>query len=104
MNTYLTQTTIEIFRQTYVGNKSSYASVGTFDAYVTPTDEKETTENDNQFGQTHFVMVKSDVDLRDGDRIIFDGFVHGVEGTKKRVGITLPNFTQALTRRQRKTT
>ena len=102
MRTFLNQQTITIERQSWTANKSTYATIATVSAYVRPLEEKETTENDFQYGEAHFILVEDSVDIQRGDRIVFDGKTHGVEGVgRHNRGISLPNFKQVLTRLKR---
>jgi len=102
MRTFLNQQTISIERQTWTANKSTTTVIATgVKAYIRPLEEKESTENDFQYGEEHFVLVEVEdsVDIRRGDNIIFDGKTHGVEGVgRHNRGISLPDFKQVLTR------
>ena len=97
MKTYLRQQSITISRQSYVGNKSSYAVLATVSAYVRPLTEEETTINGLQFGRAHFVMVEDATDIQEGDKVLFDSDTYVVEGVSRHNrGISLPPFKQVL--------
>jgi hypothetical protein len=105
MRTFLTEKTVDIYRQTYTGNKSAYVvSASAVPCYARPLDEKESSANGMQYGQGHFFMFDDSVDIKQGDRIVYDSETHGVEGVARHNrGITLPWFKQAMTSRQRNT-
>jgi len=95
MRTYLKQESITIRRQTYVGNKSSYADLATVDAYVRPLTEEQSSINGIQFGRGFFCLVEDSVDVQEGDKVLFDSILHTVQGVARHNrGISLPKFKQ----------
>lgn len=103
MRTYLNQESITIRRQTYVGNKSSYADLATVSAYVRPLTEEQSSINGIQFGRGFFCLVEDSADVQEGDKILFNSILHTVQGVSRHTrGITLPKFKQFLMTRGKK--
>lgn len=98
MRSYLNKDTIDISRHSYVGGKSSYASLATnVKAYVRPLTEEQSAINDVQFGRGFFVMVLDSIDVQEGDQITFNSVVHTVQGVSRHTrGFSIPKFKQAL--------
>jgi len=101
MRSFTSQKVISaIKRQTYVGNKSTFASVGSSTGYLRPLSEEQASLNAVQFGRGFLLIVETDVDIREGDKITIANVEHTVQGvanhdrggaTKyKRCLITLP--------------
>lgn len=81
MRTFTNQKTISaIKRQTYVGNKSSYASVGTATGYLRPLSEEASSVNGVQFGFGFNLIVETDVDIRETDKVTIDSVEYTVRG------------------------
>ena len=103
MRTYLEQQLIDISRQVYVANKSSYANIASsVGAYVRPLNEEEATINGLQYGLAFFAMVDDVADVQEADIILFDGDDYVVKGVARHNrGISLPPFKQiTMTRKQ----
>lgn len=81
MKTFTNQKTITaIKRQVYVGNKSSYSSVGTATGYLRPLSEEQASINGVQFGQGFQLIIETDVDVREADKVTIDGQEFTVRG------------------------
>ena len=81
MKTFTNQKTITaIKRQTYVGDKSSFASVGTATAYLRPLNEEQSSNNGVQFGLGFSLIFEVDVDIREGDKVTIDSVEYTVRG------------------------
>lgn len=101
MRTFTGQKVITaIKRQTYVNNKSSFASIGTNSGYLRPLSEEQSSLNGVQFGRGFLLIVEVDVDIQQGDKVTIDSKEYTVQGTAnhdrggatkyKRCLITLP--------------
>ena len=101
MRTFTNQKTISaIKRQTYVGNKSTFASVGTATGYLRPLSEEQSSLNGVQFGRGFLLIIETDVDIREGDKVTIETKEYTVQGEAnhdrgeatayKRCLITLP--------------
>jgi hypothetical protein len=81
VETFTTQKSITtIKRQTYSGEKSSFASVGTATAYLRPLDLEQSTNNRVQFGLGFSLIFEVDVDIREGDKVTIDSVEYTVRG------------------------
>lgn len=81
MQTFTSQKSITaIKRQTYVGDKSSFASVGTATAYLRPLTEEASTVNGIQFGFGFNLIFEVDVDIREDDKVTIDSVEYTVRG------------------------
>jgi hypothetical protein len=81
MQTFTTQKTISaINRQVYVGDKSSYSSVGTATCYLRPLNEEQSASNGVQFGLGFSIIVECDVDIREGDKVTIDAVDYTIRG------------------------
>ena len=91
MKTFTNQKTITaIKRQTYVGNKSSFSSIGTATGYLRPLTEESASANGIQFGFGFNLIVETDVDIQEGDKVTIDSVEYTVSGLENhdRGGVT----------------
>ena len=81
MNRYTSQNSVTaIKRQIYVGNISSYTSVGTAVCYLRPLSEVESSGNGYQYGTAYNAIFEVDVDVREMDRITINSIEYLVKG------------------------
>lgn len=67
-------------RQTYTGNKSAYASVGTATGYLRPLNEQQSNFAGVQYGLGFSLIVETSVDIREGDKVTISGVTYLVRG------------------------
>lgn len=72
--------TVAIKRQTYIGDKSTFAIVSTVKGHLRPLSEEEASANGFQFGQAHSLQVPITVDIRKGDTVEIDSIEYNVSG------------------------
>lgn len=79
-----------IKRQTYVGDKSSFASVGTATGYLRPLTEEQASLNGLQYGNGFSLIVETSVDIREMDKVTIESIDYLVRGVVNhdRGGIT----------------
>lgn len=78
---FTTQQTISsIARQTYTGDKSSYASVGNATCYLRPLTEEQAAQNGVQWGNGFTMIVECAVDIREGDKVTISSTEYTVRG------------------------
>ena len=81
MKRYTTQKTISaIKRQSYVGNISSFTTVGTGTCYLRPLSEVESSNNGFQYGVAYSVICETSLDIREMDKITIDSTDYLVKG------------------------
>lgn len=81
MRSFLFQKAITaIKRQTYVGGKSSFASVGTGYGYLRPLSETQSSVNGLQYGVGMMLEVSYDTDIREADKVTIDSVDYTVRG------------------------
>lgn len=99
MRTFLDDKDFTIKRQTYIGNKSSFATVGTGKGFFRPLDELQASANGFQFGQAFLLKTEVENDVRKTDIIEIDAVEFTVQGVAthdrgsvpfKRILMTLP--------------
>ena len=91
MQTFTSQKIISaIKRQTYVSGKSTFVSVGTATGYLRPLSEESSSVNGVQFGFGFNLIVETDVDIRENDKVVIDGIEYTLRGVVNhdRGGIT----------------
>lgn len=69
-----------IKRQTYTGDKSAYASVGTGTGYLRPLNEAQSSVNNVQYGLGFSLILESGVDIREADILTIDSVDYTVQG------------------------
>jgi hypothetical protein len=79
-----------ISRQSYTNGKSAFASVGTGTGYIKPLSEQEASFSGVQYGHGFTLIVETDVDIKEGDKITVDSINYMVRGVvnHNRGGIT----------------
>lgn len=79
---YFTQnnTISAIKRQSYSGGKSTYSTVGSGTGYLRPLSEEQASANGLQFGLAFNLLVETDVDIRETDRVTVDSEEYTVKG------------------------
>jgi len=81
MLTFTNQKTISaISRQSYTGDKSVYASVGSATCYLRPLSEEQASMNGFQYGTGFAIIVETGVDIREADKVTIDSVVYTVRG------------------------
>ncbi len=78
-STFLTKS-IEITRQSYTGDKSTFSTVETVDGHLRPLTEVQASENGFSFGQGFALLVNDDADLQEGDRVVIESKTYEVTG------------------------
>lgn len=97
MRTFTNQKTISaIKRQTYVGNKSSYSSVGTATGYLRPLTEEQASANGVQFGLGFSLIVETDVDIQEADKVVIDSIEFTVRGVANHDRGGYPKYKRCL--------
>lgn len=79
LETFYTKTAT-IKRQTYVGDKSTFASVGTIKGHLRPLNETQASANGFQFGQIFAFQTAPDADIRESDTVEIDGVEYTCNG------------------------
>ena len=69
-----------ILRQTYTGDKSAYASVGTATGYLRPLTEEQSSVNGLQYGNGFSLIVETSVDIREQDKVTIDSVTYLIRG------------------------
>lgn len=69
-----------IKRQTYTGDKSSFASVGTATGYLRPLTEEQSSTNGLQYGNGFSLIVETSVDIQEMDKVTIDSVDYLVRG------------------------
>lgn len=79
-----------IKRLVYVGDKSSYSSVGSATGYLRPLNEVENSNAGFQYGNGFSLIIETDVDIREADKITIDSVEYTIKGVVNhdRGGIT----------------
>lgn len=77
---FFTEKSFTILRQTYVGSKSSYASVGSGTGQLRVLNEEKASVNGLQYGKAHSLQTKTSVDIQEGDKVEIDSVVYLVRG------------------------
>lgn len=79
LETFYTKTAT-IKRQTYVGDKSTLATVETVKGHLRPLDEVQAAANGFQFGQIHAFQAPVGTDIKEGDEVTIDGKKYTCKG------------------------
>lgn len=79
---FTSQKTISaIKRQVYTANKSTYTSTGaTATGYLRPLNEEQSSANGVQYGLGFSLILETDVDILQGDRLTIDSVDYTVRG------------------------
>lgn len=79
---YFTQnnTISAIKRQTYTGDKSVYSTVGSGTGYLRPLSEEQASANGIQYGLGFSLIVETDVDIQEADKVTVDSVEYTVRG------------------------
>ena len=97
MRTFTNQKVISaIKRQTYVGQKSTFASVGTATGYLRPLSEEASAANGVQFGYGFNLIFETDVDIRENDKVTIEGVEYTVKGVVNHDRGNLTAYKRAL--------
>ncbi len=78
-STFLTKD-VEITRQSYTGDKSTFSTIATQKGYLRPLTEIQASENGFQFGQGFSLLMNDDADIQQGDKVVIDGKTFEVTG------------------------
>lgn len=77
-------TPITIKRQTYTGDKSTYATVaGTIMGYFAPTSTNETVGSQGIISQSYQFITDGPQDIRQNDRLVINSTEYGVKGVER---------------------
>lgn len=85
-----------IKRQLYVGNISSFTTVGTSTCYLRPLSEIESSNNGSQYGILYNAIFESDVDVRENDKIIIDSIEYLIKGVSNHDRGAFTQYKKAL--------
>lgn len=80
MRVFLDDNAITIKRMGYVGDKSSFATVGTAEGYLRPLTGEEASANGFQFGTGFSLIVEDATAILKGDTLTIDGDEYTVSG------------------------
>lgn len=82
--------TATVNRMTYVGDKSTYSSVGTVEGYLEPVEKnKELIGHDSILGQEWMFRCNGDEDIREADKLTIDSVSYAVSGVRRYTAGTL---------------
>lgn len=97
MRRYTSQNVVTaIKRQTYVGNLSSFTTVGSATCYLRPLSEIESSSNGFQYGTAYNAIFETDVDVREMDKIVIDGTEYLVSGVTNHNRGSYTTYKRAL--------
>lgn len=100
MSHFFAEKSFTIKRQTYVGSKSSYATVAAGFGHFRALSEEQASVNGLQYGKAHSLETELGVDIREADKVVIDSVEYTVRGVAthnhgstldyKRALLTLP--------------
>ena len=80
MSHFFDEKSFSVKRQTYVGDKSSFAIIATGTGHFRVLNEDQATINGLQYGQAHSLAVLLSVDIQETDKVLIDGIDYTVQG------------------------
>lgn len=80
-----------------MGTTPLYPSVN---CLVLPMDIQSTIDNSVEYGQIHYVFFDESVDVRKGDKLVYNGNNYYVQGVKDYSGFPIVSHKEALAQRE----
>jgi len=90
------KTVTAIKRLLYVGNISSFTTVGTSTCYLRPLSDSESSTNASQYGTPYNAIFEPGVDIRIDDKLVIDSEDYTVRGVSNHDRGTYTPYVRAL--------